>query len=119
MGIHRVTSEFMNHGKELLRRLRTPEANMLTDTEIRMLRLQFHLLDIEVSNRQHTIRRSHKAKPSQSTLNGVKQTAPRLPHNLGSSDAPICVAPDSRGSFMDSRTEGEGQYLGESSQHEA
>jgi hypothetical protein len=74
MGILRVTSEFMNQGKELLRRLRTPEANMLTDTEIRMLRLQLHLLDIEVSNRQHTIRRS---------------------------------------------TEGEGQYLGESGQHEA
>jgi len=74
MGILRVTSECMNQGKELLRRLRTPEANMLTDTEIRMLRLQLHLLDIEVSNRQHTIRRS---------------------------------------------TEGEGQYLGESGQHEA
>jgi hypothetical protein len=74
MGIRRVTSEFMNQGKELLRRLRTPEANMLTDSEIRMLRLQLHLLDIEVSNRQHTIRRS---------------------------------------------TEGEGQYLGESGQHEA
>jgi hypothetical protein len=74
MGILRVTSEFMNQGKELLRRLRTPEANMLTDTEIRMLRLQLHLLDIEVSNRQRTIRRS---------------------------------------------TEGEGQYLGESGQHEA
>ena len=50
MGIRRVTSEFMNHGKELLRRLRTPEANMLTDIEIRMLRLQLHLLDIELSN---------------------------------------------------------------------
>lgn len=60
MGIHRVTSEFMNQGKELLRRLRTAEANMLTDTEIRLLRLQLHLLDIEVSNRQHTIRRSTK-----------------------------------------------------------
>ena len=65
MGIHRVTSEFMNHGKELLRRLRTPEANMLTDIEIRMLRLQLHLLDIEVSNRQHTIRRSAKRNLSE------------------------------------------------------
>ena len=36
---------------------------MLTDIEIRMLRLQLHLLDIEVSNRQHTIRRSAKRKP--------------------------------------------------------
>jgi hypothetical protein len=55
MGIGSVTSEFMNQGKELLRRLRTTEANMLTDAEIRMLRLQLHLLDIEASNRKYTI----------------------------------------------------------------
>jgi hypothetical protein len=54
MSIHRVTSEFMNQAKELLRRLRTSEANMLTDAETRMLRLQLHLIDIKVSNRQHT-----------------------------------------------------------------
>jgi hypothetical protein len=54
MAIRRVTSEFMNQGKELLRRLRTTEANKLTDVEIRMLRLQLHLLDIEVSSRQFT-----------------------------------------------------------------
>jgi len=62
MAIRRVTSEFMNQGKELLRRLRTTEANKLTDAEIRMLRLQLHLLDIEVSSRQFT------NAPSQSTV---------------------------------------------------
>jgi hypothetical protein len=60
MGIGKVTSEFMNQGKELLRRLRTTEANMLTDAEIRMLRLQLHLLDIEASNRKYTIQPSVK-----------------------------------------------------------
>jgi hypothetical protein len=54
MAIRRVTSEFMNQGKELLRRLRTTEANKLIDAEIRMLRLQLHLLDIELSSRQFT-----------------------------------------------------------------
>jgi hypothetical protein len=54
MGIRRVTNEFLNQGKELLRRLRSTEVNMLTKDEIRMLRLQLHLLDIEVSSRQFT-----------------------------------------------------------------
>ncbi len=54
MAIRRVTSEFMNQGKELLRRLRTTEANNLIDAEIRMLRLHLHLLDIELSSRQFT-----------------------------------------------------------------
>ena len=54
MGIRGVTNEFLNQGKELLRRLRSTEINMLTKDEIRMLRLQLHLLDIEVSNRQFT-----------------------------------------------------------------
>ena len=67
MGIRRVTSEFMNHGKELLRRLRTPEANMLTDIEIRMLRLQLHLLDIEVSNSTRSA--VPQSATSQSTVN--------------------------------------------------
>jgi hypothetical protein len=52
-----VNKEFMNQGKELLRRLRTTEANMLTDAEIRMvrmLRIQLHLLDIEASNKKYT-----------------------------------------------------------------
>jgi hypothetical protein len=60
IGIGNVTSEFMNQGKELLRRLRTTEANMLTDAEIRMLRRQLHLLDIEASNRKYTIPSSLK-----------------------------------------------------------
>jgi hypothetical protein len=50
-GISRIAKDFMNQGKELLRRLRTTEANTLTKEEIRMLRLHLHLLDIEVSNR--------------------------------------------------------------------
>ncbi len=50
-GISRIAKDFMNQGKELLRRLRTTEANTLTKGEIRMLRLQLHLLDIEASNR--------------------------------------------------------------------
>lgn len=54
MGIRRVANEFLNQGKELLRRLRSTEVNMLTKDEIRMLRLQLHLLDIEVSSRQFT-----------------------------------------------------------------
>ena len=54
MAIRRVTNEFLNQGKELLRRLRTTEANKLTDAEIRTLRLHLHLLDIEVSNRPYT-----------------------------------------------------------------
>ncbi len=54
MEIHSLTSKFINQGKELLRRLRTTEANMLTDAEIRLLRVQLHLLDIEVSNRPYT-----------------------------------------------------------------
>ncbi len=41
----------MNQGKKLLRCLRTTEANTLTKEEIRMLRRQLHLLDIEASNR--------------------------------------------------------------------
>ena len=54
MGIRRVANEFLNQGKELLRRLRSTEVNMLTKDELRMLRLQLHLLDIEVSSRQFT-----------------------------------------------------------------
>jgi hypothetical protein len=50
-GISRIAKDFMNQGKELLRRLRTTEANTLTKEEIRMLRRQLHLLDIEASNR--------------------------------------------------------------------
>lgn len=64
MGIRRVTTEFMTQGKELLRQLRTPEANMLTDAEMRMLRLQLHLLDIELSKRQHTIPHSRNRSTS-------------------------------------------------------
>jgi hypothetical protein len=51
MAIHRITTEFVNQGKELLRQLRSPDRTMLTDAEIRMVRLQLHLLDIELSNR--------------------------------------------------------------------
>ena len=54
MAIRRVTNEFLKQGKELLRRLRTTEANKLTEAEIRMLRLHLHLLDIEVSSRPYT-----------------------------------------------------------------
>ena len=67
MEIRRFTKEFMNQGKELLRRLRSTEGNMLTESEMRMLRLQLHLLDIEVSNRQQTNTVSIK-NPSQSTV---------------------------------------------------
>jgi hypothetical protein len=52
MPIHRMTNEFINQGKELLRELRTPQGNQLTHAEVRMLRLQLHLLDIEISNLQ-------------------------------------------------------------------
>jgi len=55
-----IRREFMNQGKELLRRLRSTEGNMLTEAEMRMLRLQLHVLDIEVSNRQNTIPASTK-----------------------------------------------------------
>ena len=54
MGIRRITGEFLNQGKELLKRLRSTEGNKLTTEQIRMLRIQLHLLDIEVSNRQLT-----------------------------------------------------------------
>ena len=50
-GISRIAKDFMSQGKELLRCLRTTEANTLTKEEIRMLRRQLHLLDIEASNR--------------------------------------------------------------------
>lgn len=49
-GIQRVATDFMVTGKDLLRRLRTTEAHMLTGAEIRMLRIQLHLLDIEIYN---------------------------------------------------------------------
>jgi len=67
-GIHRFTSKFMNQGKELLRRLRSTEEDMLTESEMRMLRLQLHLLDIEVSNRQHTRTPVSIKNPSHSTV---------------------------------------------------
>jgi hypothetical protein len=50
-GTSRIAKDFMNQGKKLLRCLRTTEANTLTKEEIRMLRRQLHLLDIEASNR--------------------------------------------------------------------
>jgi hypothetical protein len=53
MMIHRTANEFMTQGKELLRRLRSTEGNTLTELEMHMLRVQLHLLDIEVSNRQY------------------------------------------------------------------
>lgn len=53
MGIRRITNEFMTHGKELLRRLRSTEGNTLTETDLRMLRVQLHLLDIEAASRQY------------------------------------------------------------------
>jgi hypothetical protein len=63
----------MNQGKELLRRLRTTEANMLTDAEIRMLRRQLHLLDIEASNR-YTIPPSLKLPAVAQALSELDET---------------------------------------------
>ena len=47
-GIQRVATDFMVKEKDLLRRLRTTEAHMLTGAEIRILRIQLHLLAIEI-----------------------------------------------------------------------
>ena len=54
MRIDRITGGVIEQGKDLLRRVRLTEGMRLSDAEIRMLRLQLHLLDIELSNSIHT-----------------------------------------------------------------
>jgi hypothetical protein len=53
MGIRRVTNEFITQGRDLLRRLRSTEGNMLTAVEVRALRVQLHLLDNELASKQY------------------------------------------------------------------
>ena len=66
--IHRTAIEFMTQGQELLRRLRSTEGNTLTELEMHMLRVQLHLLDIEVSNRQYM-----NTPPTKNTLSETQE----------------------------------------------
>ena len=50
MDLRRSVTAFVNQGRELCHRLRSPESGTLTAVDLHVLRAQLHLLNTEIVN---------------------------------------------------------------------
>jgi len=53
MDLRRAVSDFVNQGRELCHRLRSPESRTLTAVDLHVLRAQVHLISNEIVTLQH------------------------------------------------------------------